>query len=157
MAESPRQNQKITGKQTFRQAVKFVLFSISAGILQVAVFSVIEFAFDPNYWMAYLPALICSVLYNFTVNREFTFQSTANIPSAMLKIFIYYCIFIPASTWWGEALTKNHGWNEFATLAFTMVINFVTEFLVYRIIIFRGKMDTNERAQKKLEKTEGKK
>ena len=141
-------NSNLSSKQTLVQAFKFLLFSCSAGIVQVIVFTLLNTVFHPSYWYAYLPALVCSVLYNFTVNREFTFKSTANVPAAMLKILIYYCIFTPASTWWGEVLTGKYGWNEYIVLFGTMVINLVSEFLVYRYIIYRGKINTNERAQK---------
>jgi putative flippase GtrA len=140
----------ISSKQSLVQAFKFLLFSCSAGIVQVTVFTLLNTVFHPSYWYAYLPALICSVLYNFTVNREFTFKSTANVPVAMLKILMYYCVFTPASTWWGEVLVDRCGWNEYIVLFGTMVINLISEFLVYRCIIYRGNMNTNKRAQREV-------
>ena len=51
------------------QAVKFTLFSISAGLVQVASFAlfhdVLHFS---QYWFSYLPSLVLSVLWNFTFN-----------------------------------------------------------------------------------------
>ena len=44
-----------------------------------------EFTYLP-YWPCYLIALCLSVLWNFTLNRKFTFQSAANVPVAMAKV-----------------------------------------------------------------------
>ena len=73
-----------------KQAIKFTLFSISAGIIQAVTFALLEelpqvlFEVQLNYWLCYLPALILSVVWNFTFNRKFTFQSAVNVPIAML-------------------------------------------------------------------------
>ena len=94
-----------------RQAVQFLLFSCMAGVIQTLSFTLLSSVCRFQYWPAYLIALILSVLYNFTVNRRFTFRSAANVPAAMAKVFGYYCIFTPLSTWWGDALT-GAGWND---------------------------------------------
>lgn len=60
----------------------------------------------------------------------------------MLKVFGYYLIFTPLSTWWGDALTKNAGWNEYLVLAGTMVINFVTEYLFCRFVVYRNSINS---------------
>ncbi|MEG2315207.1 MAG: GtrA family protein, partial [Clostridia bacterium] len=87
-----------------------------------------------------------SVLWNFTLNRRYTFRSDANIPRAMLLVGLYYLVFTPLSTWWGAALT-NLGWNEDLVLVGTMLINFVTEFLFQRFVVYRNTIDTNEIAK----------
>ncbi len=120
------------------QAVKFLLFSISAGVIQLLVFTLLNELAKLPYWPAYLIALLCSVLWNFTLNRKFTFKSANNIPIAMLKVLAYYLVFTPLSTWWGDAL-ENVGWNEYLILALTMIINFVTEFLYSKFFVFREK------------------
>lgn len=96
-----------------------------------------------RYWPAYLIALLVSVLYNFTLNRRFTFKSAANIPIAMIKVLMYYAVFTPLSTWWGDALTAI-GWNDYIVLAGTMIINFVTEFLYCRFFVYRNSIYTND-------------
>ena len=84
------------------------------------------------------------MLWNFTLNRKFTFQSAANVPIAMLKTAAYYVVFTPLSTWWTAALT-GIGWNEYLVLALTMVVNFVTEYLYQRFFVFGSSIDTAEK------------
>ncbi len=138
-------------KQYTVQFLKFALFSVSAGVIQVAGFTVLNELTGLTYWPAYLIALTLSVLYNFTVNRRFTFKSAANIPVAMAKIAGYYLVFTPLSTWWGDTLT-GLGWNEYVVLLGTMLVNFITEFLFCRFVVYRKTIDTNKLAQKKREK-----
>ena len=134
--------------KTVFQAIKFTLFSISAGIIQVAVFTLLNEVIKLTYWPAYLIALVCSVLWNFTFNRKITFKSANNIPIAMLKVAAYYAVFTPLSTWWGDALEKV-GWNEYIILGLTMFINFVTEFLYCKFFVFREKkVEGNQNAPK---------
>ncbi len=145
---------KPTQKQNLWQAVKFLLFSISAGVIQLVSFTLLNEVVKFPYWPAYLIALVLSVIWNFTFNRRFTFQSAANVPIAMLKVFGYYCVFTPLSTWWGDALTKL-GWNEYLVLGGTMVINFVTEFLFCRLVVYRGRMYTNKQGKAAREEGDG--
>ncbi len=142
---------KLTKKQNFIQFIKFAAFSATAGIIQVVSFTLLNELSHMPYWPSYLIALILSVIYNFTVNRRFTFKSVANIPIAMLKVIGYYCVFTPLSTWWGEALT-HIGWNEYLVLAITMVVNFVTEFLFTRFVVYRHTINTNKLGQIENEK-----
>lgn len=128
------------------QFIKFTLFSATAGIIQVASFSLLsELAHFP-YWPAYLIALILSVIYNFTINRKLTFRSTTHYARAMLKIFGYYLVFTPLSTWWGDRLTSLD-WNPYVVLIGTMLINFITEFLFSRFVVFRGTIDSIDRVK----------
>ena len=131
----------VSKKENLIQIGKFVLFSISAGIIQVLVFTICEELFHLPYWPSYLTALIASVVYNFTVNRRFTFKSANNIPKAMLQLAIYYAIFTPLSTWWGDALVQI-GISDYIVLGGTMVVNLITEFCVNRFIIYRTSMNT---------------
>lgn len=135
------------------QMIKFTLFSASAGIIQVASFTVMETLFHLPYWPSYLTALILSVLWNFTFNRRYTFRSDANIMCSMLLVGLFYVVFTPASTWWGDALTKA-GWNDFLVLALTMLANFVLEFLYQRFVVYRGQIDNNDVARRAQQKTE---
>lgn len=144
---------KPTRKQNIMQGIKFTLFSASAGIIQVVSFTLLTELAHLPYWPAYLIALLLSVLYNFTVNRKFTFKSAANVPRAMGLVLLYYAVFTPLSTLWGDALTKA-GWNEYVVLVGTMLINFVTEFLFQRFVVYRNNMYTNEAGQKEMAQLE---
>ncbi len=144
----------LTPKQTAIQSIKFVLFSAGAGIIQFVSFTLLQQLAHLPYWSAYLPAIILSVLFNFTVNRKFTFKSANNVPVAMIKVACFYVVFIPLSTWWGNALTEQAHWHDFLVLAFTMVINFVTEFLYDRFFVFGKSINTNELGIKEREKIE---
>ena len=122
-------------KKEFFRALKFTLFSISAGIIQTVVFTLMNELLQWNYWVCYLTSLVLSVLWNFTLNRKITFQSAANIPIAMLKVAGYYLVFTPLSTWGGDALTAL-GWNEYIVFILSMLTNFVTEYLFQRFFVF---------------------
>ena len=136
------------------QVVKFTLFSISAGLIQVAAFTLMETAFHLPYWPSYLTALVLSVLWNFTFNRRYTFRSDASVGRSMLLVALFYAVFTPVSTWWGHVLTTA-GWNDFLVLAITMAVNFVTEFLYQRFVVYRNRIDTNDVARRANEKAEG--
>ena len=122
-------------KKEIIRMIKFTIFSISAGIIQLASFTIMFEFFRLPYWPSYLTALMLSIIWNFTINRKFTFKSTNNVPIAMMKVVVYYAVFTPLSTWWGDALTKI-GWNEYLVLGGTMLINFITEFLYQRFYVF---------------------
>ena len=123
------------------RAIKFTLFSISAGIIQTLSFTVMNEVFAWNYWVCYLTALILSVVWNFTLNRKFTFQSANNIPVAMLKVAAFYLVFTPLSIWSGQALA-DLGWNEYIILALSMATNLITEYFYQKYVVFRGSIDT---------------
>lgn len=125
---------------SFWQVVKFTLFSISAGVIQVAAFTVLEI-FIKDYWIPYLISLCLSILWNFTLNRKYTFQSAANVPVAMAKVFGFYLVFTPLSTYLGD-LAESRGVNDFLILAVTMISNFVLEFLFCKLVVYRGKENT---------------
>ena len=122
------------------QAVKFTLFSVSAGIIQVGSFALLEI-FIKDYWVPYLISLVLSILWNFTLNRRYTFKSAANVPAAMAKVFGFYLVFTPLSTYLGH-LAEGKGVNDFIVLAVTMISNFVLEFLFCKFLVYRGKEDT---------------
>lgn len=136
------------------QVVKFTLFSIIAGLIQVAAFTLMETVFHLPYWPSYLTALVLSVLWNFTFNRRYTFRSDASVGRSMLLVALFYAVFTPVSTWWGHVLTTA-GWNDFLVLAITMAVNFVTEFLYQRFVVYRNRIDTNDVARRANEKAEG--
>lgn len=142
---------KPDAKETRLQIVKFFLFSVSAGIVETLSFTLLKIATPWSYWPCYLIALILSVLWNFTWNREFTFKSANNVPIAMFKVFLFYCVFTPASTWWGNALSTRAGWNDYVILGFTMAINLTSEYIYDRFVVYGNSMNTNKRARRQAE------
>ena len=128
-------------KENMGHMIKFLLFSMSAGLIQVLTFTLLFEIGGFIYWPSYLIALILSVVWNFTLNRKFTFKSSANVTVAMTKIAIYYAIFTPLSTWWGDALT-NINWNEYLVLFLTMITNLVSEFIVTKYIVYKNQINT---------------
>ena len=131
----------------FIRSVKFFLFSISAGVIQMASFALLNELAGLEYWVSYLISLVLSVLWNFTFNRRYTFKSTENVGRAMLLVALYYCVFTPVSTWLEHQLAGNLGWNEYLVTLINMSLNLVTEFLFQRFVVYRKSLDTNELAK----------
>ncbi len=130
-------------KKELMRAVKFTLFSVSAGIIQAATFALMYEVLHWVYWVSYLISLVLSVLWNFTLNRNITFKSANNVPVAMLKVAVFYAVFTPLSTW-GGAVLEGVGWNGFLVVAITMILNFVLEFLYDRFFVFGASIDTRQ-------------
>ena len=139
-------------KKELMRSLKFLLFSISAGVIQILSFTLLNELAHLPYWVSYLIALVLSVIWNFTLNRRFTFRSANNVPVAMLKVAAYYAVFTPLSTLLEKYLTETVGWNEYLVTLINMVLNFVTEYLFDTFVVFRGSIDTNDLAQKAAEK-----
>ena len=132
-------------RKEFLRTVKFFLFSTSAGVIQVLSFTVFEEALHFAHWLSYLISLVLSVVWNFTLNRQYTFNSAGNIPVAMTKVALFYLVFTPLSTWWTAVLTGDgFMWNEYLVLILTMLVNFVTEYLYDRFIVFGKSIDTKK-------------
>ena len=139
-------------KETAR-VIKFVLFSASAGIIEtVAMILCEEVLKIPGHYVCYTIALVLSVLWNFTFNRKFTFQSAENVPKAMLLVFLFYVPFAPFTIWNEHFLADVHGWNEYLVLAINMALNLSLEYLWDNFVVYRNSKDTNDLAKKKLEK-----
>lgn len=132
-------------KETLR-VVKFVMFSISAGVIEILSFTLLNELTDWPYWPCYLIALILSVIWNFTLNRKFTFKSVANVPVAMAKILAFYCVFTPVTTILGNYLAESLHWNEYIVTGINMGLNISTEYLYDRFVVFRKTLDTNNLA-----------
>ena len=124
------------------RVVKFTFFSISAGLIELGAFAVFNEWLRLPYWLGYLTALALSVLWNFTLNRSFTFKSAANVPVAMLKVAVYYAVFTPLSTGLEHWYTAGLGWNEYVATGLNMILNFATEFLYQRFFVFGKSIDT---------------
>lgn len=127
-------------KKQLLQVAKFTLFSISAGLIQIGSFALLEI-FIKTYWIPYLASLLFSIVWNFTLNRKFTFKSAANIPVAMAKVLGFYLVFTPLSTWLGS-LAEAAGVHDFLILIVTMLTNFVLEFLFCKFVVYRGQENT---------------
>ena len=129
-------------KKELLRWLKFTFFSISAGLIEIVSFALLTELTPLSYWPCYLTALLLSVLWNFTLNRKFTFQSAANVPEAMLKVLAYYAVFTPVTTFGGNYLVETLGWNDYLVTALNMILNFVTEFLYQRYFVYRNSVDT---------------
>lgn len=130
------------------RSLKFLLFSISAGGIELGAFTLLNELTPWSYWPCYLIALVLSVVWNFTLNRRYTFQSASNVPAAMAKVFGFYCVFTPLSTLLGSYLADTLLWNAYLVTILNMVSNFVLEYLFDRFVVFRRSIDTNALAKK---------
>ena len=128
----------------FVRMVKFAFFSVSAGAIEIGAFALLNEVWHLPYWISYLTALVLSVLWNFTLNRRFTFKSAANVPVAMLKVAAFYVVFTPLSTALEHWLTASLGWNEYLATGINMLLNFVTEFLYQRFYVFGKSLDSRK-------------
>ncbi len=136
------------------QAIKFTLFSASAGLIQLASFTLLHDVLHlEGYLLSYLPSLVLSVLWNFTFNRRYTFRSDGNIRRAMLLVALYYVVFIALTSWWSDALVTL-GMHDWLIEVLNMAVNFVTEFLFQKFVVYRDSIDTNSLAQAEREKEE---
>ena len=138
------------------RAIKFALISASAGIIEILLFTVLNEFTGLRYWPCYLIALIASVLWNFTINRRYTFKSTKNVPRAMAMVFAFYLVFTPATTILGDYLAETCGWNEYLVTGLNMALNLTLEYLYDTFIVYRGDMDNNDIAAKDAEKEKAK-
>ncbi len=132
----------------FLRFFKFAFFSASAGLIELGSFSLLHELAGFPYWPCYLLALVLSIVWNFTLNRRFTFHSAANIPLAMLKVAGYYAVFTPLSTLLGNYLVETIGWNAYLTTGLNMLLNFSTEFLFQRFLVFRKSLDSAKKQGK---------
>ena len=126
------------------RTIKFTLFSISAGIIQILLFTLLNELLSLDYWLSYLSSLVASILWNFTINRKLTFKSSSNVKLSMLLVFLFYLVFTPVSTVLGN-LAEGAGVNEYIVLAITMISNFVLEYLYTRYVVYRNSCDTAEK------------
>ena len=135
-------------KAELLRSFKFLVFSVSAGVIEIVSFALLNETLGWPYWPCYLIALVLSVVWNFTLNRRYTFRSANNVPLAMAKVFLFYLVFTPTSTVFGNWLAEGLQWNEYLVTAINMVLNFILEFLYDRCIVFRDSIDTNNIAKR---------
>ena len=127
------------------RTIKFTLFSISAGLIEIGLFTFLSKITPWPYWPCYLIALVASVIWNFTLNREYTFKSNAKVPKAFTLVIIFYLVFTPASTLLGNYLAETLKWNDILVTLINMALNFVLEFLYDKYVVFRGTIDSKGR------------
>ena len=127
------------------RSLKFTLFSASAGLIQIGAFALCNDVIHLPAWLGYLIALVLSVLWNFTLNRRYTFRSAASVPRAMALVALFYLVFTPCTTWLEHWLTDVQLWNDYLVTALNMVLNLVLEFLYDRFVVFRGTIDSRRR------------
>jgi len=139
-------------RKEYLRMMKFFFFSVSAGVIEIIAFTLLNELVKWPYWPCYLIALVLSVLWNFTLNRTYTFKSANNVPIAMLKVAAFYAVFTPASTMLGNYLAETLMWNEYLVTILNMVCNFVLEYIYDRFVVFGKTIDTNEKALKENEK-----
>ena len=130
-------------KKELIQQLKFLGFSVSAGVIQVLSFTLLNEILHVDYWVSYLTALILSIIWNFTLNRKFTFKSASNVPIAMLKVALFYAVFTPLSTLGGNYL-EGIGWNEYLVLGISMALNFVLEYVYQKFVVFTDVLEQKE-------------
>lgn len=135
-------------KKELIRTIKFTLFSISAGLIEIGLFELLNVITGWEYWPKYLIALVASVLWNFTLNRELTFKAANNVPIAMFKVFLFYLVFTPVSTIAGNYLVESLGWNDTVVTLINMVCNFVLEYLYDRFYVFGKSIDTKVKKEK---------
>ena len=126
----------------FIRFIKFGIISLSAGLIEIGSFTLLTELTKMPYWPRYVIALALSVIWNFTINRKYTFKSSNNIPIAMLKVFCFYLVFTPLSTLFGNFLVSKKV-NDYVVTIINMLLNFVLEFLYQRYYVFKGSVDTN--------------
>ena len=130
----------LSRKEQIIQFLKFLGFSLSAGVIQILSFELLyNWIGWKVWWASYLISIVLSVLWNFTFNRKFTFKSASNIPLAMTLVFLYYCVFTPISLFGGDAL-EGIGWNGTLVTVLMMVLNFLTEYVWDKFIVFNEKV-----------------
>ena len=134
-----KKNLKIN-KAEILQFLKFLAFSLSAGVIQLLSFELLyNWTNALPWWPSYLISIILSVLWNFTFNRKFTFKSASNVPISMTLALCFYVMFIPVSVFGGDALEAS-GWNGTLVTILMMVINFFLEFFWDKFIVFNDKI-----------------
>ena len=123
------------------RAIKYAMISASAGAIEFLVFTVLNEFTNWRYWPCYLIALIISIIWNFYINRRFTFRSDVDAAGALLKIAGYYAIFTPVSTWGGDYLAETLGWNEYLVTVLNLFFNLITEYTFQRLVVYGNKVD----------------
>ena len=143
-------------RQGVMQFIKYALCAASAGIIQLVVFTILHNVIpddgkkinfiqstEINTFVATTVALCASILWNFTLNRKFTFKDASNVPKAMILAFLFYVPFYPFQTWYVCTIEPLLSAKINPTLAgiiaegSVMAINFALEFMWQKFVVFR--------------------
>ena len=151
MSDNIEKKEKKDMKEIIR-AVKFAIVSMSAGIVELGVFTLMNEFTGLKYWPCYLTALAASVIWCYTVNRRYTFKSGKPIPVVLAYAAAFYAVFTPATTLLGNYLAETLMWNEYIVTIINMTINLVTEYLYDTYVVYRNNMDNNSIAEKEKQK-----
>lgn len=154
-------------KKELLRAIKYTLIAMSAGLIQFGLTALCNEVIKLNNAISYFIALVASVIWNFTINRKYTFKAANNITKAMFLVFLYYLVFTPLSllfvAYLGDGIViaedvykiSNYlGWHWLIGFGINIFINFITEFLFQKFVVFRNSIDTNDLAKKEQEAVE---
>lgn len=123
-------------KKGIMQAIKFFMFSATAAIIDITAFFILRKAFNVRIDIAEVISVILSVLYNFTINRKYTFKSTNKIVPAMIKVALFYAVFIAFAATLSVALKEKHV-PEAIIKGMTLALNGIGEFLWWKYVVFK--------------------
>lgn len=139
-------------KKELWRALKFTVISLSAGIIQIGSFTLLNELVlgEERAAVSHFIALVLSVIWNFTINRKVTFKSSNNIVKSMILVALFYVVFTPASTAF-MAWATGANWNEYLVEAINMLANFVLEYLFTRFVVYRNSCDTAVSGKEKTE------
>ena len=128
-------------KNGWLQFLQFVVVSLGAGVIEYATFALMTWIVPDNKTMlvaAEVTSVVLSCLFNFTVNRKYTFHSSSNIPLGMLLYGVYYAFLAtPAGVWFLLFLTQG-GMHELLAKAVKMLVNFIFDYLFCKFILFQA-------------------
>lgn len=129
-------------KVEFIRTVKYTGITLSAGVIQMSTVVFFEELTTLRYWATYLIALFLSIIWNFYLNRKYTFKSNNNATKALYQVFAYYAVFTPISTFGGDYFVETLRWNPYVVTSIIMVTNGLTEFLFQRLYVYRHSINS---------------
>lgn len=118
---------------------KFVGFSLGAGVIEFVSFTLLKLLGEQNEtWLviAEVTSVVLSCLFNFTLNRKFTFKSANNLALGMVLYGVFYLIVTPLGAQFILWLTRS-GWDPFVAKVVKMLLNFLLDFSYCNFILFR--------------------
>ena len=133
-----------TKREEIIRVLKFIGFSASAGVIETVVSTALDLTVNKDgglYYLCYAIALVCSVVWNFTFNRKFTFKSASNVPKSMALALLFYVPFAPYTIWLAKVLEAK-GLASLLILVINMAQNMTLEYLWQRFVVFRDSIDT---------------
>lgn len=154
---TPEERKK--ANETWWQAFKYLCCTASAGVIQFVSFTIMTYTIpntlgkmyfihemDVSLFISTTVALALSVLWNFTLNRKFTFKSAGNVPRAMTLAFLFYVPFYPFQTWYvaavAYAINPTAEWAKLVAEFTVMLLNGIFEFCWQKFVIYRKDQNT---------------